>query len=431
MNTFRELGLNEELLNNLKKQGITSPTPIQSLTIPKIMDSNDLMAEAQTGTGKTLAFLLPMFQQYDSANVHIQGLIITPTRELAIQITSEAKKLALDSNVKILAAFGGQNINDQLHKLKNKVDLVIATPGRLLDHIRRKTIKLNHLKTLVLDEADQMLDIGFKTEIEMILKSTNKNKQILCFSATLNSNVKKLAYKFMNNPLELTVKKENITLDSIKQKVVTSSDRWKQEALFNELDKTNPFLAIIFCRTKRRADKLEEEMLLKKYLCNKLHGSLTQSARQRVMKSFRKAKFQYLIATDIAARGLDITGVTHIYNYDVPESPEMYIHRIGRTGRMGEEGIATTFVTPKDERLLHDIEKEIKMKIPKEAYSKHSDGNKKDLPGKHFETRKFENRKVETKKFETRKFENRKHENKKFKKSTPKNDHTGRKKLNK
>ncbi|MEA3423310.1 MAG: DEAD/DEAH box helicase [Bacillota bacterium] len=373
MNTFNDLGLNDNLLTNLKKQGIKSPTPIQNLTIPKIMDNSDLMAEAQTGTGKTLAFLLPMFQHFDCDNSNIQGLILTPTRELAIQITAEAKKLAVNTDFNILSVYGGTDINSQLRKLKNKVALVVATPGRLIDHIGRNTIDLTHLKTLVLDEADQMLLSGFKNEIETILKSTNKDKQLLCFSATLDSKVKKLAYKYMDNPLELAVKKENITLDAITQKIVLSSDRWKQEALFNELDKTNPFLSIIFCRTKRRADKLEEEMAAHKYLCAKLHGDMTQRKRQRVMKSFREANIQYLIATDVAARGLDITGITHIYNYDIPESPEIYIHRIGRTGRMGKDGIAITFVAPKDEDLLDDIEKEIKMILPKEEYKRKSD----------------------------------------------------------
>jgi len=370
MNTFENLGLNDNLITNLKKQGIKSPTPIQNLTIPKIMDNTDLMAEAQTGTGKTLAFLLPMFQHFDCDDAHIQGLILTPTRELAIQITAEAKKLALNTDFNILSVYGGNDINSQLRKLSNKVALVIATPGRLIDHIGRGTIDLIHLKTLVLDEADQMLLAGFKNEIETILKSTNNDKQMLCFSATLDSKVKKLAYKYMDNPLELAVKKESITLDAIEQKIILSSDRWKQEALFNELDKANPFLAIIFCRTKRRADKLEEEMATHKYLCAKLHGDMTQRARQRVMKSFREANIQYLIATDVAARGLDITGITHIYNYDIPESPEIYIHRIGRTGRMGKDGIAITFVAPKDEDLLDNIEKEIKMILPKEEYTR-------------------------------------------------------------
>lgn len=370
MKEFKQLGLDSPLIENLKKQGIITPTPIQSITIPRILNGTDIMAEAQTGTGKTLAFLLPIFQNLDPDSPFVQALIVTPTRELALQITSEAKKLAQNTDINILPVFGGQDINAQLKKLNGKVSIVVATPGRLLDHLRRETVDLMHLSTLVLDEADQMLFIGFRNEVEMILKSTNADKQMLCFSATLDSKVKKLAYKFMNEPLELKVAKKNVTLDTIDQKAVRVSDRWKQESLFDELDKTNPFLGIIFCRTKRRVDKLEEDMSKSKYLCNKLHGGMTQSARQKVMKSFRDAKIQYLIATDVAARGLDISGVSHIYNYDMPEDTETYIHRIGRTGRMGDDGIAITFVAPKDEALLDEIEKKIKMKIPSHEYLK-------------------------------------------------------------
>lgn len=374
MNKFKNFGLNTTLLENLKQQGITEPTQIQELTIPSILNGMDIVAEAPTGTGKTLAFLLPMFQKFESNSKHVQGLIISPTRELAIQIASEADKLAKDTDYKILSLFGGKDIGSQLKKLSNNnIDLVIATPGRLLDHIDRDTLDLKHLKILVLDEADQMLYIGFKNEIEAILQKTNKNKQLLCFSATLDSKVKKLAYRFMSNPAEFAHREESVTLDTINQKIITTSDRWKQEALLNELDRINPFLAIIFCRTKRRADDLEEAMAIKKYNCKKLHGSMPQNVRQRVMKAFREAKIQYLIATDVAARGLDISGVTHIFNYDIPESPEAYIHRIGRTGRMGEDGTAITFVVPRNEKLLADIELEIEMTIPKEAYVRKQD----------------------------------------------------------
>ena len=368
MNTFEKFSLNALLLKNLKQQGISVPTPIQDLTIPTILDGIDVLGEAQTGTGKTLAFLLPMFHHFESNSSYTQGLIITPTRELAIQITSEAKKLAKDSDINILAIFGGQNIGAQLKKLNNNIDLIIATPGRLMDHLNRDTINLKHLKTIVLDEADQMLQIGFKNDIEVILNETNTDKQMLCFSATLDSKVKKLAYKYMTSPREFVVKKEKVTLDSINQKVITTTDRWKMEALFSEIDNTNPFLAIIFCRTKRRADNLEEAMAIAKYNCNKLHGSMPQNARKKVMKSFRDANIQYLIATDVAARGLDISGVTHIFNFDIPETPETYIHRIGRTGRMGASGDAVTFVAPNDESLLKDIERQIHMTLPREVY---------------------------------------------------------------
>ncbi len=368
MGNFEKFNFNKRLIDNLKKQGIKEPTPVQSLTFDTILAGNDIIAEAQTGTGKTLAFLLPIFENLKTNSKHIQGLVLSPTRELALQITEEAKKLAEGSDVKILAVYGGQDIGSQLKKLNKNIDIIIATPGRLIDHMSRENIDLSHLSTFVIDEADQMFHYGFKNEIEMILKKTNKNRQLLCFSATLDSKIKKLAYRYMNNPSEVIVKKETMTLETIRQKVVKTSDRWKMEALMAELDKASPFLAIIFCRTKRRADKLEYEMSVKKYNCAKLHSDIPQSQRQRVMKAFRNADIQYLIATDVASRGLDVTGVTHIYNYDIPETVETYIHRIGRTGRMGDTGIAVTFVTPKDEELLKEIEFEIDMEIESEDY---------------------------------------------------------------
>ncbi len=380
MNKFEELGINKDLVDCLLTNNIEEPTPIQTLSIPEILKNKDVMAEAQTGTGKTLAFLLPMFQNFDENSEHTQGLIITPTRELAIQITTEARKLAKDTNFNILAVYGGQDINSQLRKLNRNVTLVIATPGRLLDHLKRKTVNIKNLNTLVLDEADQMLNIGFKEDIEKILTHTNKHQQMLCFSATLDSKVKQLAKKYLHNPVEVAVKKKNVTLDTIEQKIIRCIDREKQAALLKELDYTNPFMGIIFCRTKRRADLLEESMQSKGYDCHKLHGSVPQGKRQKIMKAFREARFQYLIATDVAARGLDISGVSHIYNYDVPENPETYIHRIGRTGRMNESGIAITFITHKDKEILDDIEKAIKMTIPKETYSeaKSADGKVPD-----------------------------------------------------
>jgi len=264
-----------------------------------------------------------------------------------------------------LAAYGGKDIGSQLKKLQNSVHLVIATPGRLLDHIKRKTIDLSKLKILVLDEADQLLLMGFKNEVESIVKETSTKRQTLCFSATLNADVKRLAYRYMKDPLTVSIKKEEVTLENIKQFVVETTDRGKQNALCTVLDQDNPYMAIIFCRTKRRADELEIVLYQRKYNCEKLHSDITQSKRERIMKAFRKGEFQYLLATDVAARGLDINGVSHIYNYDIPESVEGYIHRIGRTGRAGEEGYTCLFIDPKDKRALDEIEKKINFKIPR------------------------------------------------------------------
>ena len=360
---FKELGISENLLNVLKETGITEPTPIQVESIPVIKEGKDVIAEAQTGTGKTLAFLLPIFEKINLELDGVQCLIITPTRELAIQITDEANKLIKAKDVNVLAAYGGKDISSQIRKLKNSIHMIIATPGRLLDHISRNTVDLSSLKTLVIDEADQMLLMGFKKEIEDIIKVIPKTRQTLCFSATLDSDVKRLAYRYMKNPASISVEKESVTLESIKQQVVETTDRGKQEALFSVLDQDRPFMAIIFCRTKVRVDALEEEMHKRGYNCEKLHSDILQSKREKIMKSFRNGDIQYLIATDVAARGLDITGVGHIYNYDIPESPESYIHRIGRTGRAGESGYTCLFVASKDIELLNNIEKAIGFKI--------------------------------------------------------------------
>jgi ATP-dependent RNA helicase DeaD len=362
---FRELGISEDIIKILKNSGITEPTAIQQESISFVKEGRDVIGEAQTGTGKTLAFLLPIFENISPSINAVQALIVTPTRELAIQITEVAMKLKEAKNINILAAYGGKDLASQLKKLKNSLHLVIATPGRLLDHLERKTVDLSKLKTLVLDEADQMLFMGFKNEVEAIIKEAPKKRQTLCFSATIDSQVKKLAYRYMIDPVSVSVKKEEVTLNNIKQYVVETTDRRKQDALCTVLDQDNPFMAIIFCRTKRRADELEVALYKRGYNCEKLHGDLIQSKRERLMKSFRNAEFQYLIATDVAARGLDISGVSHIYNYDIPENAETYIHRIGRTGRAGEEGYTCLFIDPKDTRTLEEIERIIKFKIPR------------------------------------------------------------------
>ncbi|OSA75207.1 ATP-dependent RNA helicase [Clostridium botulinum] len=373
---FKELGLSDSIIDVLKKQRIIEPTPIQEESIMLIKNGNDVIAEAQTGTGKTLAFLLPMFENISPDINAIQGLIITPTRELAIQITEEAMKLKEAKDLNILAAYGGKDIGSQIKKLKNNIHLVIATPGRLLDHLNRNTLNFKDLKTLVLDEADEMLLMGFKNDVRSIIENTPRKRQTLCFSATMNSEVKKLAYKNMRDPKLIIIEKEEVTLKNIKQVLIETTDRRKQEDLCKILDEENPFMAIIFCRTKRRVDTLEEALYKKGYNCEKLHGSITQPKRERIMRSFKNLEIQYLIATDVAARGLDITGVTHVFNYDIPENAESYIHRIGRTGRAGEKGYTLLFVAPKDEQTLGMIEKEIKFKIPRRALTNSKEDNK-------------------------------------------------------
>lgn len=360
---FKQLGLSDDLIKILNKSGIADPTPIQKQSIPKIRDGKDVIAEAATGTGKTLAFLLPLLENINSKSNEIQALILTPTRELAIQITNEANKLKEFNDINILPVYGGKDISSQLKKLNNNIHLIIATPGRLLDHLERKTIDLSKLKTFILDEADQMLLMGFKNEVESIISKMPRKKQLLCFSATIDSSVKKLAYRYMKDPIEVFIKQDDIALDAIEQDIVETTDRKKRDALCKVLDEDNPFMAIIFCRTKRRVDELEVVLHTRKYNCEKLHSDIPQNKRERIMKSFRNAEIQYLIATDVAARGLDINGITHIYNYDIPESVESYIHRIGRTGRAGESGYTCMFIDPKNIKDVNEIEDAIGFKI--------------------------------------------------------------------
>ncbi|AGX43338.1 superfamily II DNA/RNA helicase [Clostridium saccharobutylicum] len=362
---FKELGLSSDIVNILSKLGITEPTPIQKESMNFIKQGKDVIAEAQTGTGKTLAFLLPILENINPKSNKVQALILTPTRELAIQITDQANKFKELKDFNILAAYGGRDISSQIKKLNNNIHLIIATPGRLIDHLERKTIELGDLKTFVLDEADQMLFMGFKNEVETIMKEMPKKKQMLCFSATMDSAVKKLAYRYMKDPSIVSIQKDEVTLSAIKQNVVETTDRNKRESLCKVLDEDNPFMAIIFCRTKRRVDDLEAIMHNRKYNCVKIHSGIPQNKRERIMKCFRNADIQYLIATDVAARGLDISGITHIYNYDIPESTESYIHRIGRTGRAGESGYTCMFIDPKNKKALEEIEDEIGFKIPR------------------------------------------------------------------
>ena len=362
---FKDLGISEPLVQVLKKSGITTPTSIQEECIPLIKDYKDVIAQAQTGTGKTLAFLLPLFENISPDVCATQALIITPTRELALQITEEANQLAKGKAINVLAAYGGRNIGSQLNKLKGTIHLIIATPGRLIDHIERGTIDLNKVKTVVIDEADQMLLMGFRNEVDQILRATPRNRQTLCFSATMAPNVKKLAYHYTYSPTMVTIEPKKVTIDTIRQEVIETTDRWKADTLCQVLEEDNPFLAIIFARTKRRADELFAKMKKCGLNVHLIHSDIAQNKRERILKSFRDADLQYLIATDVASRGLDISGVTHIYNYDVPETPEIYIHRIGRTGRAGEDGYTCMFVAPKDNLEFNMIERKLRRNLPK------------------------------------------------------------------
>ena len=363
MLNFKDLGIDEGLVDILKKSGIVNPTPVQEKSIGEILSGRDVVAQAQTGTGKTLAFLLPMVQNINIDKMDIQGLIITPTRELALQITNEAKKLASYNDMKILAVYGGQDVEAQIRKLKNGVHLVIATPGRLLDHIRRGNLDLGKLNNLVLDEADEMLRMGFLQDVEKIIGGTPKTRQTMLFSATIPNEVRSLSKRFMKNPLQIEIQAKNITLDEIEEIEIETTDRRKLDNLCTLIDEYRPYLAIVFCRTKRRVKDLNRELRYRGYNSDELHGDLSQAKRERVIKSFREAKLQILVATDIVARGIDVDGVTHVFNYDIPENVDSYIHRIGRTGRIGKDGMAITFVTERDREDFALIKRKLKADI--------------------------------------------------------------------
>ncbi|RSD25393.1 DEAD/DEAH box helicase [Mesobacillus subterraneus] len=366
MKNFNSLGISEQLTGTLKHHGILEPTAIQEKTIPLLLDGKDVIAQSQTGTGKTFAFVLPILEKIDINRSHIQALIVTPTRELALQITNEISRLTHElQGVNTLAVYGGQDVEAQLKKLKKNIHIVIGTPGRLLDHIRRETIDLSRTSFVVLDEADQMLHIGFLNDVEEIIRQTPKTRQTLLFSATMPDEIRNLAKHHMHRPEYIQIKKTQAPLENIKQIAISTTDRAKQNDLFQSMRMYQPFLGVIFCRTKRRVSKLNDALKAQHFNCDELHGDLSQAKREQVMKKFREAKIQFLIATDVAARGLDVEGVTHVFNYDIPLDTESYIHRIGRTGRAGSEGLAITFYAPKDRQLLDTIESELKVTIEK------------------------------------------------------------------
>ena len=356
---FIALGIKDTISARLRTMGIAKPTPIQEQAIPLLLKGKDVIGQAQTGTGKTLAFVLPILEKINTKKPYIQALIITPTRELALQITTETKKLASDLDINVLAAYGGQDVEQQVRKLKGHIHLVIATPGRLLDHLRRGTVQLTGVSMLVLDEADQMLHMGFLTDVERIIMQTHEKRQTMLFSATMPQQIRELSMRYMQKPVNIQVQSQHVTLDEIKQLVIQTSDRTKQDTLTNLIKLYRPYLAMIFCRTKRRASVLNEYLIGQGFNSDELHGDLSQAKREQVMKRFREAELQLLVATDVAARGLDVEGVTHVFNYDIPHDVESYIHRIGRTGRAGGTGMAITFASPRDQIHLQMIEKGI------------------------------------------------------------------------
>lgn len=363
MEKFKTLGIGDEIIRSLNDMGFEEPTPIQEQAIPEAMAGKDLVGQAQTGTGKTAAFGIPLIEKIRHTAGRTQGVILTPTRELAIQVAEELNKLGQYAGVFALPIYGGQEIGRQIKSLRKNPQIIVATPGRLMDHMERRNIRLGDTKIVILDEADEMLNMGFIDDIEKILKETPESRQTLLFSATMPRAIQNLSQKFLKNPTFVSIKAKEVTVPLVEQFYLEVPDRQKFDVLCRLLDIQAPELAIAFGRTKRRVDELSEALKKRGYSAEGIHGDLTQAKRDSVLRQFRDGVIDILVATDVAARGLDVSGVSHVYNFDIPQDAESYVHRIGRTGRAGNTGAALTFVIPRELDHLRSIERHTKRKI--------------------------------------------------------------------
>lgn len=355
-NGFAALHVCAHTVEQLNKMGIKKPMPVQEQAIPALFAGRDVIAKAQTGTGKTLAFLVPLAEKIDVKKAYVQALVITPTRELAQQIAGEFKKIIGDSAIKVLAVTGGRDFELQKNKLDGKSHVLIGTPGRLLDHIKKGNTSLGGVKYLVLDEVDEMLKQGFIDEAAELISLTAPEHQTMLCSATLSEEVRKLGKKLTRNCALIDINPEEATVEQIKQICIKTTEEYKNRAAAALIDRYNPYLMIIFCMSKERTKELGEWLGMQGYNVDVLHGEMSAVKRKTVMKAFRDAKIQILVASDLAARGLDVEGVTHVLNYDIPHDVDWYVHRIGRTGRAGNDGIAVTFYTAEEVKWLRNIE---------------------------------------------------------------------------
>jgi len=364
---FESLGLSEIVLQSIKTKGFEEPTEIQSKIIPLILENKvDLIGQAQTGTGKTAAFALPILDLLDEHQDYVQALVLVPTRELAIQVCDEFNSLKGEKKFHIVPIYGGQSYETQFRRLKKGVDIVVGTPGRIIDQLNKGSLKLSQVKFVVLDEADEMLNMGFIDDIEEILKSTNKTRRTLLFSATMPPRILSLAKKYMEKHEIIKTKLSGKTTSLTDQKYFEVKDSDKFDALCRIIDTTDEFYGLIFCRTKNDVDFVTSKLIERGYDAEGLHGDISQTIREKILSKFRKKLVNILVATDVAARGLDIEDLTHVINYSLPQDPESYLHRIGRTGRAGKEGTAITFVTPEEFRKLNFIKNITQTNIRKE-----------------------------------------------------------------
>ena len=361
---FDELNLDPRILRAVTDMGFEAASPIQAQAIPVEMEGHDMIGQAQTGTGKTAAFGIPLLMKMDPENRKTQAMILCPTRELAIQVAEELRRLAkYMSGIKILPVYGGQEIVKQIRSLKSGTQIVIGTPGRVMDHMRRKTMKLDFVHTVVLDEADEMLNMGFREDIEFVLSGVPEERQTVLFSATMPKPIMEITKKFQNNAKVIKVTKKELTVPNIEQYYYDVKPKKKEEVLSRLLDIYSPRLSVVFCNTKKQVDLLVNALLGRGYFAAGLHGDMKQEQRDRVMQGFRTGKTEILVATDVAARGIDVDEVEAVFNYDLPQDDEYYVHRIGRTGRAGREGRAFSFVSGKEVYKLKEIQRYCKTKI--------------------------------------------------------------------
>lgn len=360
---FEELEVSEEIKKGIIEMGFEEATPIQSLTIPLALKGQDIIGQAQTGTGKTVAFGVPLLEKIYIPDPGVQSIVLCPTRELCIQVAEEISKIATHMKIKVLPVYGGQPIGRQIRSLNKGVHIVIGTPGRVIDHIERKTLKLEGVSMVILDEADEMLDMGFREDIEKILRNVPKQRQTLLFSATMSKDILRLTKKYQKNPKLIKISHHQITAPEIEQVYFEVRTKEKTEALSRLIDVHDIHLALVFCNTKRRVDHLVKDLRARGYFVGGIHGDMRQTQRDRVMNKYRKGKIDILVATDVAARGIDVPDVEAVFNYDVPNDNEYYVHRIGRTGRAGKTGQAFTFVAGKEIYKLRDIQRFTKAKI--------------------------------------------------------------------
>jgi ATP-dependent RNA helicase DeaD len=368
---FEDFNLSKETMKSVSEIGFEEPTPIQVSAIPLIFRGCDIVGQAQTGTGKTAAFGIPIVEKCRNGR-HPFAIILEPTRELAVQVAQEIHKIGKYKKISVLPVYGGTSVERQIKTLQRGVNVVVGTPGRVIDHLNRKTISLAEVKMVVLDEADEMLDMGFIEDMETILKAIPPGRQSLLFSATIPQTIMQIARKYMNNPEKIRVNTKDVVIPKIKQIFYEVRERDKIDALSRLLDVEDPQLAIVFCHTKRDVDEVSLKLGQMGYNAAALHGDFTQARRDEVMNKFKSGMLDILVATDVAARGLDIKDVTHVINYSIPQNPDSYVHRIGRTGRAGKSGIAITFVNPREYKHLKLIEKTAmtvinRKKLPSEA----------------------------------------------------------------